>query len=126
MVPWEGRRMANIFHMLPKKDWEEAQEKGFYSPKSLENEGFIHFSHTDQIVSVANSLYKGREDLLLLRVYIPLLEGELKEEPPLEAPMSGLIFPHLYGKLNLNAVDKVLEFPCDKIGTFSLPKDLLE
>lgn len=118
--------MANIFHMLPKRDWQEAQAEGIYRPKSLENEGFIHFSHTDQVVSVANSLYKGREDLLLLRVYIPLLEGELKEEPPLEAPMSGLIFPHLYGELNLSAVDKVFEFPCDKNGTFSLPEDLLE
>jgi uncharacterized protein (DUF952 family) len=39
--------------------------------------------------------------------------------------MSGLIFPHIYGDLNLDAVDKVLEFPCQENGGFNLPPDLL-
>jgi uncharacterized protein (DUF952 family) len=117
--------MANIFHIIPKSDWEAAQKYGVYSPESLRKEGFIHCSHTDQIVQVANSLYHDRDDLLLLRIYEPDIKPEVKHEPPLEAPMSGLIFPHIYGDLNLDAVTKVFEFPCGDDGKFTLPGGLL-
>ncbi len=117
--------MANIFHIIPKDDWLSAEKHGIYSPDSLRKEGFIHCSQTDQILDVANSLYRNRKDLLLLRIYRPDIKPEIKDEPPLEAPLSGLIFPHIYGDLNLDAVDKVLEFPCQENGKFSLPPDLL-
>lgn len=117
--------MANIFHIIPKADWQEALRKGEYAPTSLKSEGFIHCSHTDQIEGVANSLYHGRKDLLLLRIYEPDVEAKVVHEPPLEIPMSGLIFPHIYGPLNLDAVDKVFDFPCNDLGKFKNPPDLL-
>ncbi|MCF8058850.1 MAG: DUF952 domain-containing protein [Bacteriovoracaceae bacterium] len=118
--------MANIFHIIPKEDWLSAQKHGIYSPVSLNIEGFIHCSNTDQIIDVANSLYRSRGDLLLLRIYRPKVSAEIKDEPPLEAPMSGLIFPHIYGDLNLDAVEKVFEFPCNESGSFKLPSNLLD
>ena len=117
--------MANIFHIISRKDWESAQKHGVYSPESLNKEGFIHCSHTDQIVDVANSFYKGQADLLLLRIYEPSVTPEVKHEPPLEAPMSGLLFPHIYGDLNLDSVNRVFEFPVEADGTFKLPANLL-
>jgi len=118
--------MANIFHIISKKEWEIAKKHGVYSPGSLNNEGFIHCSHTDQICDVANNLFKGQPDLLLLRIFEPDIKAEVKHEPPLEAPFSGIMFPHIYGDLNLDAVNKVFEFPCDQDGKFSLPTGLLD
>jgi uncharacterized protein (DUF952 family) len=118
--------MANIFHIISRKEWELAQKHGVYSPKSLYEEGFIHCSQTDQIIDVANSFYKEQKGLLLLRIFEPDIRAEVRHEPPLEAPLSGLLFPHIYGDLNLNAVNKVFEFPVGKGGYFSLPDGLLD
>jgi len=118
--------MSKIYHIISCQDWENAQKEGVYAPESLKTDGFIHFSHADQLVSVANSFYKGKIGLIILKVAPELLEAELKIGPPLEAPMSGVLFPHLYGSLNLNAVKGFVEFPCDEDGKFKLPSDLME
>jgi uncharacterized protein (DUF952 family) len=118
--------MTYIFHIINSSDWDLAQKKGVYSPKSLKIEGFIHCSQTDQIINVANSFYKGQEELLLLRIKQGQVRAEVKHEPPLEAPLSGLLFPHIYGDLNLDAVDKVFKFPSEQGGFFVLPIGLLD
>lgn len=114
----------NLFHIVSKSDWEKAKSSGSYQPPSLKKEGFIHCSKTDQLLGVANSFYKGQTDLLILRINKEKVTSEIKFEPPLEAPMSGLLFPHIYGALEVNAVDGTVEFPCSPDGTFSLPDNL--
>lgn len=114
-----------IFHIVSRSDWETAKKKGSYEPASLKKEGFIHFSKTDQILKVANSFYKGNSDLIILKVDPEKLKHELKMEPPLEAPMSGILFPHLYGPLEIEAVEGEIDFPCNDDGSFDLPKDLI-
>ena len=118
--------MPYMYHILHGDRWGEAKEQGFYSPASLEAQGFIHFSKTEQILSVANSFYKGMSGLVILKVDCDKVEEEIKIEPPLEDPAGSLLFPHLYGKLNLDAVKEVLDFPCRKDGMFDLPLELLD
>ena len=118
--------MANIFHIITKKDWALAEKKGVYSPESLKSEGFIHCSQTDQILDVVNHLYKGSDQLLLLRIVEEKITAEVKHELPVEAPWSGVIYPHIYGVLNLDSVEKVIEFLPESSGLFVLPKDLLK
>lgn len=115
----------NIFHIVSKKEWENAKKKGQYEPASLTLEGFIHCSKTDQILTVANSFYKNQKDLLILRINIEKVKSEIKLEPPLEAPMSGLLFPHIYGALEVQAVEAEVDFPCKSDGTFELPSPLI-
>ncbi len=117
--------MACIFHIISKSDWESAKKCGVYSPETLKSDGFIHCSQTDQIKTVADSFYKGQENLLLLRIVEEKVRPEIKCEPPLEAPLSGILFPHIYGDLNLDCVDKVIDFPVNDDGTFDLPKGML-
>ncbi|MAF78053.1 MAG: hypothetical protein CME63_08920 [Halobacteriovoraceae bacterium] len=117
--------MSKIYHIIKAQDWKEAQKVGTYAPESLKNEGFIHFSKADQILGVANSFYKNQNDLLILRVDPDKLKAELKIEPPLEAPMSGVLFPHLYGELNLDAVEGSVNFTMNEDGLFELPADLI-
>ncbi|MFT6070838.1 MAG: hypothetical protein ACJAT2_000601 [Bacteriovoracaceae bacterium] len=115
----------NIFHIVSKKEWEKARKKGQYEPESLSKEGFIHCSKTDQLLSVANSFYKAQKDLIILRINIEKVKAEIKLEPPLEAPMSGLLFPHIYGALEIEAVESEVEFPCKSDGSFELPSSLI-
>lgn len=115
----------HIFHIVPKAEWEQSKKDGSYSPISLSNEGFVHCSRTDQLIKVANSFYKGQPNLIIIRIEVEKLSAEVKTEPPLEAPNSGVLFPHIYGPVNIDSVDKEIEFPCLDDGTFELPSELL-
>lgn len=104
-----------IFHIASLEDWKKSLEMGEYICPSLKSEGFIHFSTSDQVVSTANRHYIGTSGLVLLRVDVPKLSATIKYE----LAANGEIYPHLYGPLNLDAVEKVVDFPPNPDGTFS-------
>lgn len=93
---------------------------GAYRPDSLRTEGFIHFSVRSQIVAVANRLYRGRKNLLLLQHHAPLA-CEVRWEDCYQA---GERFPHLYGALPVSCVSQTIAFPPNEDGTFTLPRSL--
>lgn len=105
--------MTTIFHITSRSAWEAAQRAGDYRAPSLETQGFIHFSDAEQVIRVANALYAGQTDLVLLVVDPAQLSAELRYEPPVEVTGATELFPHLYGGLNLNAVTQVVAFPPD-------------
>ncbi|MGL5873588.1 MAG: DUF952 domain-containing protein [Xenococcaceae cyanobacterium] len=110
-----------IFHITSRSQWQKARESGIYEADSLDIEGFIHFSTLEQVVNTANLIFSGRSGLVLLCVEPEKLQAELKYE---EVPGVG-IFPHLYGVLNLDAVENVLDFELNSEGKFELPKALI-
>jgi uncharacterized protein (DUF952 family) len=117
-----------IYHITSKQEWEAAQEKGFYAAPSLKTQGFIHLSHLNQIIRVANAVYASQSDLVILCVDPDQLGDKLREEPP-DTTISaehydGELFPHLYGELSLDAVMQVVAFPSEENGLFSLPEKL--
>jgi uncharacterized cupin superfamily protein/uncharacterized protein (DUF952 family)/RimJ/RimL family protein N-acetyltransferase len=106
-----------IFHITEKSSWLQAKSQGFYTAPSLETEGFIHLSTSAQVLGVANFRFAGRDDLVLLAV------DPLKLEAPLVFEGVGSAkFPHVYGKLNLEAVVEVFEFRPTPQGFEALPK----
>lgn len=105
--------MTLIFHMTARAAWQQAQRDGAYRAESLAQVGFIHFSGAEQVVRVANALYSGQGDLVLLVVDPARLKAELRYETPADMPPGGERFPHLYGALNLDAVLRVVDFPPD-------------
>lgn len=115
--------MPVIVHMATRDAWQSAQEAGTYRAPSLESEGFIHFSTPVQIIRVANAIYVGRTDLVLLVVDPLALTAELRYEASVHED-SAELFPHLYGPLNLDAVKLVLPFPPGPDGMFALPTKL--
>lgn len=117
--------MAYIFHIVEKESWELAKKHGVYSPESIKIEGFIHCSKVDQILKVANTFYKDKENLLLLKIEEEKVSGKVVYEAPLEAPQSGLLFPHIYGDLNLDSVVKEFGFHKNDNHEYVLPTDLL-
>jgi uncharacterized protein (DUF952 family) len=109
-----------ILHIVSESDWAQAQSQSAYVPDSLRHEGFIHFSLPEQVIGTANRFYTGQTDLVLLIVDPASLRHELRLELPLEAPESDMRFPHLYGALNLDAVVRVVAFPPDADGHWSV------
>ncbi len=77
----------------------------------------MHFSSPAQVLAVADALYRGRTDLVLLCVDPDKLGDALRYEA-LGTPEA---YPHLYGPLELAAVTRVLDFPSEPDGTFRLP-----
>ena len=114
--------MSTIVHMAARADWERAQAEGSYQIESLQSEGFIHFSTPVQVARVANAIYAGRTDLVLLVVEPSRLSAELKYEPPTGSYTPGEeLFPHVYGPLNLDAVERVVPYLPDADGMFAPP-----
>ena len=97
-----------IFHITTRAEWDAAVRDGEYTAPSLATEGFIHLSNRHQVAGVANAVYRGVPDLVLLCVDPERLAAPLRYEPGEHADER---FPHLYGPLELSAVSDVLPFP---------------
>lgn len=107
-----------IYHMLKKSDWDQAKADGFLTNPSLKDQGFIHASTREQTVDTANRFYQGFFDLYLLQIDTDRIQPELRFEPVTIRDQI-LHFPHIYGKLNLDAVDAVLLFSPQPDGVFT-------
>ena len=94
----------DLFHILPREEWERVRRGVSYAPASLRTEGFIHFSYDRQLLATAARHFRGQTDLMVLSVRRDRVRGELRDE---EA--NGELFPHLYGPLNLDAVVDAVE-----------------
>ena len=108
-----------ILHITHAPEWTDARRKGYYSVPVLATEGFIHCSTPSQVVGVAERYYAGQHGLLLLVIDPGRLEAEVKYEPGTDKPDE--LFPHVYGRINLDAVTRVLEFEPDAAGKWNLP-----
>ncbi len=108
--------MPIILHLISQTDWESAKSNAEYRAESLAAEGFIHCSQDEeQLLRVANRLYSGRTDMLVLDVDTEGLASPVKREPS----RSGEIYPHIYGPLNTSAVVKIRSLNPDADGKFS-------
>ena len=90
-----------IYHVVTQTDWLFALENGYYEAASLASEGFIHTSKENQVKGVLERYYKNQTDLILLHIDEAKLIPELKYET---ASSLDELFPHIYGKLNLESV----------------------
>ncbi|KKM13251.1 hypothetical protein LCGC14_1718170 [marine sediment metagenome] len=113
--------MAIILHITKREVWEAARESGAYAAESLESQGFIHCSTPEQALAVADFLFRGQRDLVLLCIDEALLQSDVRYEN-LEGGQK--LFPHVYGPIDLDSVVDVLDFPPTEDGTFALPPEL--
>jgi uncharacterized protein (DUF952 family) len=115
-----------IVHIIKRSEWRLALGRRTYAPDSLRAEGFIHCSTLVQVIDTANRFYRGQSDLVVLCIEESRLMAELKYEAPAmpHGEAASDLFPHLYGELNVQAVDRVVELPCEPDGSFQLPDGL--
>lgn len=90
-----------IYHITTPELWKQFAFFDFYEAPSLQDEGFIHASKAGQVQETANRYYKNEPEILLLTIDTTLLAAALVYE---EAPHRKEEFPHIYGKLNKDAI----------------------
>ena len=108
-----------IFHICLPAVWTAAKHSEYRCP-SLESEGFIHCSTLDQLVEVANYLFRGQRGLVLIVIDPDRVISPIRYEDA----GNGELYPHIYGPLNPSAVVAVEPFELNVDGTFVLPKRL--
>jgi uncharacterized protein (DUF952 family) len=115
-----------ILHIVGESEWVKAVARGGYAPASLAAEGFVHCSTLAQVIATANRFYRGQKGLVVLCIEEERLRVELKYEASASTRGEGKseMFPHLYGALNVDAVVRVVELPCELDGSFRLPEGL--
>lgn len=115
-----------ILHITPRSQWEHAQDRDGYRPETLESDGFLHCSRVHQAVAVADALFEGRHDLVLVLIESAKLLAPLKYEGGTHAGATTESYPHLYGPLNREAVVGVYDFLPDEHGRFALPPEVIK
>ncbi len=108
-----------IFHIAKREEWLAAKSGEEYRTSSLKSEGFIHCSTIAQVIRVADFLFKGQNDLVLLEINDPQVTSEIKYEGETDE-----LFPHIYGPINTSAVMNTHEFKPNAEGFFQLPEAL--
>ncbi len=108
----------NIHHITSEDEWREALAVGEYRSKDFGIELFIHCSYAHQLMAVADRLFRGKKDLLLLVIDLSKLNCNVVDEN-LEGGTE--LYPHVYGPLPLEAVVAVLPLPSKHDGGFMLP-----
>ena len=92
-----------IYHIVLPEVWEEFKYEAFYEAASLQTEGFIHCSFADQLAAVLDRYYSDAGDVLVLTLETEKLTSRLVNEPS----TNNEIYPHIYGKINRDAIVSV-------------------
>ena len=88
-----------LFHIASAAIW--ARPGDSYVPADFAREGFIHCSTRAQVMRVADRLFRGRPDLVLLMIDVERVDAPVRYEN-LEGGAE--LFPHVYGALPRTAV----------------------
>jgi len=94
-----------IYHVVLPEVWGKFKDKKFYEADSLKTEGFIHCSFAGQLETVLRRYYKDAERVLILEIETEKLTSKLVNEPS----TGGKNYPHIYGKINAEAIVEVRE-----------------
>ncbi len=108
-----------IYHLVPRDYWEAQPVDRPYVPGGFEREGFIHCTQGyEQVAIVANRYFRNDpREWFVLVLEEQAITSEIKHEPGGD----GLLYPHIYGPLNREAIREVLHMPRDPDGTFRAP-----
>jgi uncharacterized protein (DUF952 family) len=107
-----------IYHITSRAEWEKARLAGQYIAPSLVQEGFIHASTGEQVAGTANLFFKEQTGLVLLVIETGRLQSEVRFDA-VQTHGTEQFFPHIYGPINLDAVDSVLDFSPNADGSFT-------
>lgn len=113
-----------IYHVVPSTVWTTEPGRP-YAPASLAEEGFVHCSPDEATtLAVINAFYRDApRPLLVLALDETRLTARVEWEAAAPAPPPGVsgdtLFPHVFGPLDRDAVDHVLQVRWDGQGRAS-------
>jgi uncharacterized protein (DUF952 family) len=108
-----------IYHITRKENLPVVLSGGDYSGDTLPTEGFIHCSTAAQVIEVANRRFKSQSGLVLLVIETNLVRPEIRYEN-LEG--GSALFPHIYGSINRDAIQKIVDLIPGQDGFFTFPE----
>lgn len=106
-----------VYHLVNPEWWETFANKDYYESEPLSEEKFIHLSTFEQINGTLSNYFKGLNRLFLLHIEASKLTSNLVFEDLFE---TGIAFPHLYGRLNKDAVVEVQELLANEDGVLEV------
>lgn len=104
-------KLPHIVHITERSLWDAARERGTYEVstrgRTLQEEGFVHFSTREQLPRIAAFLYGDYDgpDGLVVLVVDPARLGVPVRYESMEP--GGEEFPHVYGPVPVEAVVEV-------------------
>lgn len=110
-----------IYHAVPLSEWSAKTDRP-YAPSSLAEEGFVHCSPDEATtLAVVNAFYRSApRPLLVLCLDEDRLTARVEHEAAAPAPPPGVaedtLFPHVFGPVNRDAVERILEVEWDEEG----------
>jgi uncharacterized protein (DUF952 family) len=111
-----------IYKLSDGSAWRAAQAAGVYAGSTDDRrDGFIHFSTAEQVPATAAKYFSDVRDLVVAAIVADALGAALKWEPS----RGGQLFPHLYGPLDMAAVDWTRAVARDEAGTMIFPPEML-
>ncbi len=122
-----------IYHLTPAGYYHRQAKNQAYKPERFTQDGFIHCtSGADMLVEIANAYFVDLPgNLLALEIDPTRLTAPLKFEAPIPPPLAGeenltpdpgVLFPHIYGPLNRQAIIDCFALQRDKAGQWRIPK----
>jgi len=119
---WDSTPLR-LVHMARRPVWESSRSTGAYLPTEFSRDGFIHLSALHQVLSPANTIYRGSDDLVALVIDAGMVHDAIVWEDG-----TGTLerFPHLYSALPMEAVLAEVDLVASPDGTFLLPGELVK
>lgn len=110
-----------ILHICPRAVWEKAVAAGVYEGDTLAADGYIHCSTPELVHLPATLRFRGRTDVVLLQIDEARLPVPVTWEDGDPPHPDGILFPHLYAALPVDAVVAVADYHPNEDGSFSPP-----
>ncbi len=94
-----------IYVLMSPETLRESTKSGTYAPESLATEEFIHASPANQLTRIANKYYRDNDT-----VHVAVIRKTKVAAPIKWEPATGGLYPHIYGELNMDAVEQIVPF----------------
>ncbi|WP_274564856.1 DUF952 domain-containing protein [Streptomyces spiramyceticus] len=117
-----------IYHVVTLGDWNALPDHA-YEPASLAEDGFVHCAPDEATtLAIVNAFYRtAPRPLLVLLLDEGRLTSRVEWEEAVPAPPPGAaevtLFPHVFGPINRDAVERILEIQWDEDGRATGLKD---
>lgn len=111
---------TRVYKILSQEDWAVAQDFGYSQTALDEGDGYVHLSTRDQVHDTLFLHYPGYENVRLLEFIIEEMDATIRWEES----RGGQLFPHLYGRLRMDAAARAWTLSLDADGVPALPADI--
>ncbi len=109
-----------LYKILSANDWAVAQSLGYTRTALDQGDGYVHLSTRAQVAETLALHYAGQAGVQLLEYATSAFTHGLSWEES----RGGQLFPHLYGRLHINAAKRVWSLQPDADGNPILPSDI--